>query len=66
MLTSFYGVILDNPKANRNALEELERRYPTWVCMGCQDHGLNLLMKDLMKRDKLPVMAPILDEVCNE
>jgi hypothetical protein len=57
------GAVLDNPAANRLALKDLEARHPKWLGLGCQDHGLNLAVKDFNNPDKCPKLAPILQNV---
>lgn len=46
------GVLLDNTKANRKALKELEEQHRTWLGLGCQAHALSLLLKDLANPSK--------------
>ena len=43
------GFIMDNTKGNRKAMQELQKAHPLWVCIGCQAHGLSLLIKDVAK-----------------
>jgi hypothetical protein len=43
------GVLQDNTKANRAALVLLEEWCPLLINLGCQAHGLSLLLKDLGK-----------------
>ena len=43
--TKILGVVMDNPKANRKALRLLQEEHPSWICLGCQAHSLNLLCK---------------------
>lgn len=43
------GWVIDNTKANWNAMLELEIEFPHWIMRGCFCHGLNLLMKDFAK-----------------
>lgn len=40
------GYIMDNTKANRNAMILLEERDPQKMAFGCHAHGFNLLFKD--------------------
>jgi hypothetical protein len=63
MAEKILGVVLDNPRANRNALEMLEARHTTWICLGCQAHALSLLVKDLANPDKCPELAKLLEQV---
>jgi hypothetical protein len=56
------GCIMDNTKANRSAMRRLEETYPTWICLGCNAHALNLLMKDLAP-DKHPAIAIIFSDI---
>jgi hypothetical protein len=44
-LEAISGVVMNNPKANRKACSILEMRHSTWVCIGCQAHSLNFLIK---------------------
>lgn len=46
------GVLMDNTKANCKAMKLLEEQYPVWLCIGCQAHGLSLLIKDLANPKK--------------
>jgi hypothetical protein len=41
----FLGLIIDNTKANRNALSLLQKRFPRAILLGCADHGLDLVLK---------------------
>jgi hypothetical protein len=41
------GFLMDNTKANRKAQDMLEEHEPRWLAIGCQAHGLLLLIKDL-------------------
>ena len=54
------GFVMDNPKANRNALAALELKYPRCVGLGCQAHSLNLLCKDMANTAKCPGTADVL------
>jgi hypothetical protein len=54
------GITLDNTKANRAALQQLEERHPQLIGLGCQAHGLSLLIKDLAK-DKILIVGKTLD-----
>ncbi len=53
------GVTMDNTKANRNAIHRLEKLFPTWVNVGCQAHGLALLIKDLANANHSPWTAAV-------
>lgn len=44
------GIIMDNTKANRNAMVILEELQPYWLLLGCVAHGLNVLCKDLANK----------------
>ncbi|KAJ9511211.1 hypothetical protein QJQ45_017083 [Haematococcus lacustris] len=46
------GVIMDSPSTNRAALRLLERKYPSWICMTCCVHAMNLICKDLANENK--------------
>ncbi|GFH06590.1 uncharacterized protein HaLaN_01244, partial [Haematococcus lacustris] len=46
------GVIMDSPSVNRAALYLLERDNPTWICMTCCVHAMNLICKDLANESK--------------
>ena len=48
------GVIMDNTKVNRLALERLEKEHPGWIGLGCQAHALQLVLKDLANPAKSP------------
>jgi hypothetical protein len=63
MKEKILGVVLDNPRANRNALEMLEAKHSTWICIGCQAHALSLLIKDLGNPKKCPELAKLLEQV---
>lgn len=54
------GVVMDNPKANRLALKLLQDAHPTWICLGCQAHALNLLCKDLITEKFCPGTSAVL------
>ncbi|GFH16511.1 uncharacterized protein HaLaN_12941, partial [Haematococcus lacustris] len=41
------GVIMDGPSVNRAALNDLAFQHPTWICMTCCVHSMNLICKDL-------------------
>ncbi|KAJ9529584.1 hypothetical protein QJQ45_013901, partial [Haematococcus lacustris] len=41
------GVIMDGPSVNRAALNDLASQHPTWICMTCCVHSMNLICKDL-------------------
>ncbi|GFH19848.1 uncharacterized protein HaLaN_16869 [Haematococcus lacustris] len=41
------GVIMDGPSVNRAALHDLAIQHPTWICMTCCVHSMNLICKDL-------------------
>lgn len=45
--TNLLGVIMDNTKANRNALGILKAKFPKWLTLGCAAHALALVIKDL-------------------
>lgn len=45
------GVVVDNTKANRNAVVLLEERNPTWIALGCQAYALNWLFKEYAHKD---------------
>ena len=44
------GFIMDNTRANRNAMALMEAAQPQMCCIGCAAHALSLLMKDYGKR----------------
>ena len=41
------GFLMDNTKANRAAMRRLEAMYPHLLNVGCQAHGMSLLVKDI-------------------
>eukprot|EP00798_Chlamydomonas_sp_ICE-L_P012776 gene12776-16033_t len=43
------GFIMDNTKANANAMKMLEEQNPAWVCIGCGAHAFALIFKDFNK-----------------
>ncbi|GFH25211.1 uncharacterized protein HaLaN_23139 [Haematococcus lacustris] len=43
---------MDSPSTNRAALRLLERKYPSWICMTCCVHAMNLVCKDLANENK--------------
>jgi hypothetical protein len=47
--SKIYGFVMDNTKANRAAMQQLEKEHPQWLNIGCQAHNLSLLIKDFMK-----------------
>ncbi len=46
----FIGTVMDNTSTNMAASARLEQLHPTWICIGCIAHALNLLFKDLAKQ----------------
>ncbi|KAL6749219.1 hypothetical protein V8C86DRAFT_1048319 [Haematococcus lacustris] len=46
------GVIMDSPTTNRAALKILAEQHPTWICITCIVHALNLLCKDLANNSR--------------
>ncbi|KAG5189338.1 major facilitator superfamily domain-containing protein [Tribonema minus] len=46
-LDRLLGMVMDNTKANRKALDLMKQKHPTWLLLGCQAHALALLIKDL-------------------
>ena len=47
--SKFAGVITDNASSMRAAWGLLNRDYPQLICLGCNAHTGNLLIKDIMK-----------------
>ncbi|KAJ9530537.1 hypothetical protein QJQ45_012526 [Haematococcus lacustris] len=43
---------MDSPSVNRAALYLLERDNPTWICMTCCVHAMNLICTDLANESK--------------
>ncbi|KAJ9519353.1 hypothetical protein QJQ45_023158, partial [Haematococcus lacustris] len=54
------GVIMDSPSTNRAALRLLERKYPSWICMTCCVHAMNLICKDLANETRMTTPPPTL------
>jgi hypothetical protein len=54
------GVLMNNIKANRKAEGMLEEHDPHWLAIGCQAHGLSLLIKDLADTKKTTATAKVL------
>jgi hypothetical protein len=47
--SKIYGFMMDNTKANRAAMQQMEDNHPQWLNIGCQAHNLSLLVKDFIK-----------------
>ncbi|GFH20794.1 hypothetical protein HaLaN_17973, partial [Haematococcus lacustris] len=43
---------MDSPTTNRAALKILGEQHPTWICITCIVHALNLLCKDLANNSR--------------
>jgi hypothetical protein len=54
----FIGTVMDNTSTNMAASKRLEALNPTWICLGCVAHALNLLFKDLAKVRQQPDDQP--------
>ncbi|GBC07875.1 hypothetical protein RclHR1_07750002 [Rhizophagus clarus] len=49
--SKFAGVLTDNASAMRSAWKLLNQDYPRLICLGCNAHIGNLLIKDILKLD---------------
>jgi hypothetical protein len=58
-LRRLLGVVMDNTKANCGAMDQLQQQHPSWLVLGCQSHGFNLLIKDLANELKCPWSAKV-------
>jgi hypothetical protein len=54
------GFVMDNTRANRAAMVLLRNEFKHLINIGCQAHGLSLLIKDMAK-DKSSIVSKTLD-----
>jgi hypothetical protein len=54
------GFVMDNTKANRAAMVLLSNEFKHLINIGCQAHGLSLMIKDMAK-DKSSIVSKTLD-----
>jgi hypothetical protein len=63
--SKFAGVITDNASAMRAAWGLLNRDYPQLICLGCNAHIGNLLIKDILKLDWVEGLMTQVKQIIN-
>jgi hypothetical protein len=63
--SKFAGVITDNASAMRAAWGLLNNDYPQLICLGCNAHIGNLLVKDILKLDWVEELMIQVKEIIN-
>ena len=57
-------VMMDNAKSCRNEGALITRQFPHIYANGCNDHSLNLVLKDWYSSDKTTWFAKPIDAAC--
>ncbi|CAG8702176.1 12985_t:CDS:1 [Acaulospora morrowiae] len=63
--SKFVGVITDNANTMRAAWKRLNQDYPKLICLGCNAHIGHLLVKDIIKHEKIDKLMIQVKQIIN-
>ena len=56
-IQKFSAVITDTTNVMKTACRNIEEKYPNIVCLGCNSHIINLLIKDILCFDEIKAIV---------
>ena len=63
--SKFAGIVTDNASSMRAAWKLLNKDYPRLICLGCNAHIGNLLIKDILKLDWIEKLINYIKPIIN-